>query len=747
MVADRTGGDNGQAIIEPSGDVIAGSVGTWAVSYTVGNNGLKSGSILRIGSECDSDWGTPQMSDPTAPEYLTVRGPEDCLVSVQTEGVNTIRLEVQGRALRKGESIIVVYGDRSYGSPGSRAQTFLEEKHYFWIAIEQSPDETPIALDNSPHLRLIGGPATQLILTTPSNGVVGEPFRLHIKAEDKWGNPSPSYAGTVDLTGDGIKGLDRASVSCQREERGVKWLEGLSASEAGVVRIKAQDRSAHMSADSNPMLVTVETPSHRLHWADPHGGQVALNSKIADFFQYARDVSALQFVGYQRNDNSISHEDWIVQQRQEQAFYEPGRFVPAPGFEWSGKNWVGGHHNVYFRRHGQSVRRSSHTGKQHPDDVGSDLTHVLDLYEAYRHADVVITPHVGGEHGDLNHHEPELEPALEMTSTHGPFEWFQREAVERRYKLGFIGGSDSHTGRPGDDKPGFQLRRYAKAGLAGVYAEKLTVEGFINAMRSRRVYATTGSRILVDVSADGHPIGAEYATTKPPLITVSVHGTAPIESIELFRGLELIHKYSADTELIDNRIRLIWNGASRMTSYSGVIWDGRLQAEGADIDQVEKLRFDSPRSRVVHQISDTLAWHAWGCGYPMGLIVELGTTSPKATLHISASSQTISGPLYGGHGSEGQGPRRMSKAEAEGGAMVVSVEGLGSATQSLNLGVLNRRVDVSIDRAPGPASAGFSFTDQGPAAGVNPYWIRVRQADLEMAWSSPIFVDFAPATP
>ena len=77
MVADRTGGDNGQAIIEPPGDVIAGSVGTWSVRYTVGNNGLKSGSCLRIGSECDSDWGTPQMSAPTAPENLTVQGPED----------------------------------------------------------------------------------------------------------------------------------------------------------------------------------------------------------------------------------------------------------------------------------------------------------------------------------------------------------------------------------------------------------------------------------------------------------------------------------------------------------------------------------------------------------------------------------------------------------------------------------------------------------------------------------------------
>ncbi len=131
----------------------------------------------------------------------------------------------------------------------------------------------------------------------------------------------------------------------------------------------------------------------------------------------------------------------------------------------------------------------------------------------------------------------------------------------------------------------------------------------------------------------------------------------------------------------------------------------------------------------------------------MGLVVELGKPTHKARLHISASSQTISGPLYGGHGSEGQGPRRMSKAEAEGGAMVVNVEGLESATRSLNLGVLNRRIDVSIDRAPGAASASFSFTDHGPTAGVNPYWIRVRQADLEMAWSSPIFVDFASKTP
>ena len=47
---------------------------------------------------------------------------------------------------------------------------------------------------------------------------------------------------------------------------------------------------------------------------------------------------------------------------------------------------------------------------------------------------------VGGEHSDLAHHDPTPEPAVEATSTHGSFEWFLH-----RHRLGFVGGSDSHT--------------------------------------------------------------------------------------------------------------------------------------------------------------------------------------------------------------------------------------------------------------------------------------------------------------
>ena len=68
-----------------------------------------------------------------------------------------------------------------------------------------------------------------------------------------------------------------------------------------------------------------------------------------------------------------------------------------------------------------------------------------------------VLPHL--QHSNLEFHEPELEPGVEITSTHGSFEWMLRDSIERGYKLGFLGGNDCYTGRPGDDRPGYQLRR------------------------------------------------------------------------------------------------------------------------------------------------------------------------------------------------------------------------------------------------------------------------------------------------
>ena len=69
---------------------------------------------------------------------------------------------------------------------------------------------------------------------------------------------------------------------------------------------------------------------------------------------------------------------------------------------------------------------------------------------------------------------------------------------------------------------------------------------------------------------------------------------------------------------------------------------------------------------------DRLNWHAWGCGYPMGL--EFNVDGPNdAELRIELSSQMITGPMYGAHGEKGP-PRRISFAPAD--SITLSIKSL-----------------------------------------------------------------------
>ena len=458
----------------------------------------------------------------------------------------------------------------------------METKRYFWVGIDATGAGEFVTLTESPYLAVVGGEAVKLAAVAPSTVVAGKPFRLLVRAEDAWGNPAHAYTGTVTLDAPGIDiPRDEQRLTFEPDDHGVRTIEGCVATGPGTHRLHAEDPQRGLAARSNPIACTVRQPAHTLFWADPHGGQVALAAKIPDFFRFARDVAALDFVGYQRNDHMVSAEDWRLQQEAEAAFTEPGRFVPLPGFEWSPDTARGGHHNVYFRRYNQPIRRNSHAQVADKSDIDTDLPHVRDLYAAYRHGDVLITPHVGGAHADLSYHEPSLEPAIEMTSTHGSFEWFLEEALQNRYTVGFLGGSDSHTGRPGTDAPGYQPRRYAQAGLTGIYAAELTLDAFFAALKARRCYATTGARIILHVAADGHPMGAAYGTASPPNVSVAVTGTAPLESVELYRGLERIYSHPIETRPDPNCVRILWQGASRKSSYSGVVWDGAVISETA----------------------------------------------------------------------------------------------------------------------------------------------------------------------
>ena len=739
----------GTASLDPATPIVAGSYGTWRLTFTCGPRGVATGGGVRIHTDSDTDWGVPQLHDPAAAEYLTAAGPDAAALSLTVLDGKSAVLTVHGAPLAPGQRVAVVFGDRSGGGPGSRAQTFAESRRAFLVDVDADGAGRWTPLPDPPRVAVVGGPPERLVVVAPSTVRPGEPFPLLVRAVDAWGNPAAGWAGTVALAAPGIA-LPQVSHTFSPAGAAVWWLESCAARRPGVHRVEASggDDRRTLTARSNPVRCAAEAGAHRVYWGDPHGGQIADAAKIPDFFRYARDVAGIAFAGYQRNDHVHSNADYAAQQAAERAFDEPGRFVPLPGYEWTGEPAMGGHHNVYFRRHGQPMRRNSHLGVADRSDADRDLPHVLDLHRAYRGTDTLITPHVGGGHADLTYHEPTLEPALEITSDHGTFEWFLRESLERGYRMGVVGGSDSHNGRPGADTPGYQERRYARGGLTALFAAELTLAGVHEALRARRCYATTGARILLDVTADGHPMGEDVRAAAAPEIVVSVTGTGALESITLYRGLDPVYEHPLARRTDARRVRILWEGASRRTSYSGVVWDGELRVRRGDaaFGPVTRLRFDSPRSHVAEHSGTRLRWHSVTCGYRSGLEVELlGGAGLEAECRVR--SALITRPAYGGRGD--RGPTRMSYAPAEAVAFRFAPDDVAARPRRVHLGTLDRWVTVSEAPAPGnPDTARFTFVDPSPRPGLNPYWVRVVQEDQEMAWSSPIFVDHvAPAAP
>jgi hypothetical protein len=728
----------GMATIDPSSPIVAGAYGTWRITYYVGSAGLASGGAIRIHTDSDTDWALPQFADPAAADYATVLAPEGAAVMAVVPGYRSILLRNLGRPLLSGERVTLALGDRTGGSPGSRCQTFAETRRFFAISVDAGGSGCFTALPDPPCVSIVGGPAIALVAVVPSVATTGVPFRLLVRAEDLWGNPANGYTGTVTLEAEGVVFPD-SEYNFSPDEPPIWTVEGCSISRPGIYRIALQDTANSLAATSNPIQCIERLDEFAHYWGDPHGGQVVMAEKIAGHLRYARDVAGVDFAGHQRNDHEMSNWDWAIQQQTEQALYQPGRFVPLPGFEWSAETGQGGDHNIYFRRPGQALRRSGHEMVDDKSDEDTNLLHIEDVYRNYRGSDVVITPHVGGRTANLHWHEPSLEPAIEVTSTHGTFEWFLWEALDRGYQVGFLGGSDGYTVRPGAERPGQQERRYAHGGLTVVYARDLTIDGVLDAIKARRCYATTGARILLRFASGSHRMGEQYLTAAPPSFSVLVAGTAPLESVELWRGLERLHSHPLGWQRSRNRVRVTWEGASRRTSYAGVVWDGSLRLRGGRIaGDVVPLRFDSPRSYLRDVQPDAVAWHSVTCGYRSG-IVFAHDGGPETTLDIALQSSLITGTLLGGHGDEP--PRRISYAPMERVVLACRLADLVNGPKVIELGSLGRRVTLEMEPEGAPLEVEFAYTDPIPVPRVTPYWLRVLQTDGEMAWASPIFVE------
>ncbi|MEM7515504.1 MAG: DUF3604 domain-containing protein [Planctomycetota bacterium] len=173
--------------------------------------------------------------------------------------------------------------------------------------------------------------------------------------------------------------------------------------------------------------------------------------------------------------------------------------------------------------------------------------------------------------------DPALEPVTEIMSVHGSSEAVDspsrvrgflrgnavRDALDRGYRLGFVGSGDSHDGHPGLPhlnptygwRPATEVRgqkspeRLGQGGVTAVFASELSREAVLQALRERRCYATSGPRILLSVQLAGAEMGQVLKKPKGlETLHVQVHGTRGLRSLELIRGGKIVQTLSPSSD-------------------------------------------------------------------------------------------------------------------------------------------------------------------------------------------------------
>lgn len=214
----------------------------------------------------------------------------------------------------------------------------------------------------------------------------------------------------------------------------------------------------------------------------------------------------------------------------------PGAFATLYAYEWTGQRYPGpGHKCVYLPRVGMPLVSR--------DDVPEGRA----LVQSIKALGGIASPHhVGWTGCDEPGHDPVGQPVFEICSCHGCYEHPDHPLGQRGeltdqlvsvmlakgHRFGFTASSDSHglLWHHGEARK----RDPYRTGLTAVQVRSLHRDDVLEALRARRCYATSGAKILLDVTVNGAPMGSEIVADGPPLaVHVIAHGEGPLARVEV----------------------------------------------------------------------------------------------------------------------------------------------------------------------------------------------------------------------
>ncbi|MCD6219130.1 DUF3604 domain-containing protein [Candidatus Calescamantes bacterium] len=569
------GPGEGKVKISPQ-EVVAGSDCDITMEFIVGEHGIRQGGGVRILTYQRTDWklGTPEARVIKGNAKVKVTQ-ADVKVDVKDSLIELgpdISFQMLSFTVTLLEGSLLPNDIIEIKLIGGRAQTFTDNFRFVFF-VDHDGDGVFGRLPGFSYVKVLPEKAEHLRLLVPSLVKRGEEYPLRVQVMDKYNNYIREYQDFLKITSTDVEEVSR---------RGQRRM--LKSQLRGLHRVKAVGTKGAISGISPPFFVSDRTFKYHIFWGSIHNHSCLGDGygNLDFIYHYARDVSGLDFCSVSEHAGFLTINKWAEMQRVAEKYNQPGEFVTFLGCEWNPPD-IGVELNYYY-----------------PDDKGPLLPSPLLRYLSYRNMDYVpdvertlkdknvenawaelkkrggiVVLHCSGrrkakevnlnilkkyrncvtlmeiysEWGASEYFNNPRSPSKEFAAERDDCLHFQR-ALALGLRTGVIGDGDDHVGMPGSlntlphrISPNIWKNALMHpAGLAAVYARELSREGIFDALRNRRCYGTSGSRIFLDFRLGNHLMGEEINIEKEKELWskrelwVKVGGTAPIEKISIIRN-------------------------------------------------------------------------------------------------------------------------------------------------------------------------------------------------------------------
>ncbi|MDQ7968861.1 MAG: hypothetical protein REI95_04395 [Oxalicibacterium faecigallinarum] len=749
--------------------------GSWneiVIDYEVGAAGLADGGWFKTTFKFYSDWALFQTSDPSAANYVSAEYQAGPLVAGQspaTVQALAVRFDQKGHErpfqkaiivdvvdgyLNAGDHIIIRLGDRRGGGPGTRVQTFTEDRFRFRCYVDPLGTSRFAAVPGDIVIDMVAGDPARILIAGSRFAKTGEIAPFRVSLQDRWGNACTAQGGDLLLKAFDAKGHQVYSRTHAFPSEG--WASiGIDdlPSVRGTLTIVAETSGLPAVKPATAYLdIDDDYPAPRSFYADLHvhaSDTVGTNSPASNA-AYARDIGGMDVLGYTANDFQITDENWQLGVSTVEEFNEPGRFVCYPVQEWCGSSTAGGDHNVVFlgddkpgfpyNARGEHNRTFLWNEDMKGSAVETGRWPVEELWDAYLHDPQhhLIMPHVGGRRYIPDWHHPELERLVEIASAWGHFGWLYQDVISRGYRIGVAASGDEHRGRPGGGPPGTQVFG-VHGGLTGIIADTLDRKSIGRALRNRHTWATTGEHTALLVTAGQHRQGDEFTQKGPLEIDYKLLGTTGWDEIAAYDHTGLIWKRNLHEELgySDRLIRLRWGGARVPDRYRWASWRGRITITNGIINRFQSHGFEHGEETCWREGATDIVFRSDTYGDADSIEIDLSNLR-HCKIRIEGTIDSyikVGDPL-----------KRNPFVHAPEFVWEISGEELmagGALRQELGGTELFLALERLTEKAlPISLTGSLTIDPKNAEFGHRPVYLHARQRDDAKIWSSAMFVTF-----